>query len=411
MARLLTVILFTLLSAVSLASNIARDTALDVWSVSERGLIDAMLIDNLGSPPADASNKFADKQNAVNLGRKIFNDMRFSANGKVSCASCHRDDYNFTDELPLAKGMGTTDRRSMPAVGMAYQRWFFWDGRKDSSWAQALTPLENPVEHGISRTRVAQLVYEHYRNDYQGVFGPLPDTDVSVLSPLAFPSANDKLAMKQWQAMSQETRDQVTAVFVNTGKALAAFVRTLKPAGGAFDDYARALAADDEQGLESLTPQQTRGLRLFVTKAKCINCHNGPLLSNGEFHHVGIHDKGEADRGRAAVIETVALDEFSCLGRWSDADPNKDCAHVRFLDTSNPVKYERAFKTPSLRDVATRPPYMHAGQFVTLSEVLINYRAVSGKLQTDEIFHNVLNDEELAQLEAFLHALTTQEHE
>ena len=109
------------------------------------------------------------------------------------------------------------------------------------------------------------------------------------------------------------------------------------------------------------------------------------------------------------MIETVAQDEFGCLGRWSDADPNKDCAHVRFLDTST-AKYERAFKTPSLRNVAARPPYMHAGQFTTLSAVLINYRTVSGKLLTDEIFHNDLNDEEIEQLEAFLKALTTQEH-
>jgi len=406
MARLLIVIFFTAISSVSLADNVVRDAALDKWSESERALIDSMLIDHLGPPPVDASNKFADNKNAAKLGKKIFNDTRFSANGKVSCASCHLSDYNFTDKLSLAEGIGTTTRRSMPAVGMAYQKWFFWDGRKDSSWAQALAPLESPVEHGISRTFSTQLIYKHYRNDYLAVFGALAEINIAALSPQARPDTNDEVAMKQWQAISHNGREQITRVFVNTGKALAAFVRTIKPAASAFDDYARALAVGDKQGLASLTPEQTRGLRLFVTKAKCINCHNGPLLSNGEFHHVGIHDKGETDRGRGAVIETVALDEFGCLSRWSDANPNKDCAHVRYLDT-RAEKYEGAFKTPSLRNVSIRSPYMHAGQFATLSEVLFNYRAVSGKLLTDEVFHNDLSDEELGELESFLNALTS----
>ena len=390
------------------AASAAGDTVLDDWTHRERSLINAMLIDNLGPPRPDPSNKHADNLGAAELGEKIFNDNRFSANGEVSCARCHRADYNFTDDLPRARGLGTTVRRSMPATSMAYQRWFFWDGRKDSSWAQALEPLENPVEHGISRTRVVQLVYEYYREPYQAAIGPLPDMDPFAFSPLARPASNDMTALELWHAIPDEQRDQITFVYVNIGKVLASFVRTLKPTPTPFDKYARALAAGDAEGMGSLTRQQKQGLRLFMNKAKCINCHNGPLLTNGEFHHVGIPDEGEPDRGRAEVIETVASDEFGCLSQWSDADPKKDCNHVRFLKSGS-VNYERAFKTPGLRNVATRSPYMHAGQFVSLSEVLTNYRDVSGKILTDEIFHNDLSDEELKQLEAFLNALTSVE--
>lgn len=103
------------------------------------------------------------------------------------------------------------------------------------------------------------------------------------------------------------------------------------------------------------------------------------------------------------MIEAVSNDEFGCLSYWSDADPEKDCAHVRFLDTSS-TEYERAFKTPGLRGVAMRPPYMHGGLFTSLSEVLRNYRNVAGKGLSDEIFHNELTYDGLGKLEAFLYA-------
>ena len=405
----MTRLLIALIIVACSPAQVEGDVALDDWSHRERSLINAMLIDNLGPPPPDPSNRLSDDPGAAKFGEKIFNDKRFSSNGKVSCAKCHRADYNFTDELPRAEGLATTVRRSMPAIGMAYQKWFFWDGRKDSSWAQALEPLENPVEHGISRTRVVQLVYEYYREAYQAVIGPLPHMDPFVFSPIARPDFNDKTALEYWHAIPERQRDQITLVYVNIGKVLGSFVRTLQPTAAPFDNYARSLAVGDTGGMDSLTPQQKKGLRLFINKAKCINCHNGPLLTNGEFHHLGIPDAGEPDRGRAEVIETVTGDEFSCLGKWSDADPENDCAHVRFIKLKS-AKDERAFKTPSLRNVTIRSPYMHAGQFASLSEVLNNYRDVSGENLTDELFHNDLSDEDLRQLEAFLNALTSFEN-
>lgn len=233
----------------------AREATPDDWSDAERGLINAMLIDNLGSLPPDPSNKYADNLKAAKLGEKIFNDKRFSANGAVSCANCHRVDYNFTADLPRSQGLELSDRRSMSIMGMAYQRWFFWDGRKDSLWAQALMPVESPVEQGISRTRCTQLIFQYYRDDYQNAIGPLPDIDPFAFPPLARPDHEDPHAMEQWKAIPKETRNQITRVYVNMGKALAAFVRSLNPAVAPFDYYARAVATADEQGLKSLTPR------------------------------------------------------------------------------------------------------------------------------------------------------------
>lgn len=371
-----------LLASASLAAQRASD--LDNWSSIERSLIDSLLIDNLGPPPPDPSNRFADNPVAAKLGKQIFNDPRFSANGAVSCSTCHRAEYQFTDSLPLAQGIGTTTRRSMPLAGVAYQNWFFWDGRSDSLWAQALDPLENPLEHGISRASVSKLIQEHYRENYAELFGPIPKSDE--YNPL--------------------DDDQVTRIFVNVGKAVAAFVRQINPGESAFDRYARALAGGDTARLTNLTPRQTRGLRLFISRAKCINCHNGPLLTNGEFHHAGVSDEGEPDRGRAAVMNDIRVNEFGYFSQWSDADPATDGDHIRYLDTTL-SRYERSFKTPSLRGVAQRPPYMHAGQFATLSEVLSNYRDTPREGLADELSHGDLNDEDLRELEAFLISLSS----
>ena len=375
------------------SSNWVSGDEIDDWSARERAQIASLALESLGTPPADPSNRFADDPKAAALGKQIFHDVRFSANGEVSCASCHRGGYGFTDDLQLAKGIGETNRRTMPAVGMAWQRWFFWDGRADSLWAQSLEPLENPVEHGISRARCAQLVLEHYAEDYQNVFGTVPEFETTDV----------------WEKLSQDKRDQITETYVNTGKALAAFVRTIRPEPTRFDQYANALSTADEAGLQLLTDNQKYGLRLFIGKAQCINCHNGPLFSNGEFHHVGTPDSGKPDLGRGAVVGVIRRAEFGYFSRWSDADPEKHGAHVRFLN-ADAARYRQAFKTPSLRGVADRPPYMHAGQFTTLGAVLAHYRDVSGKGVVDEIFHSNLSDGDLSQLEAFLNSLSSPEN-
>ncbi|MEC9343220.1 MAG: cytochrome-c peroxidase, partial [Pseudomonadota bacterium] len=88
--------------------------------------------------PEDPSNRVADLPAAVALGRELFFDTRLSANSAIACASCHRPGDQFQDGLPLALALGRNFRRTMPIAGSQGGPWFFWDGRKDSQWSQAL---------------------------------------------------------------------------------------------------------------------------------------------------------------------------------------------------------------------------------------------------------------------------------
>src|SRR5215213_5218109 len=144
------------------------------WSSEERETLRSLSLASLGPLPADPSNRVADDPRAAALGERLFSDPRLSGNGKVSCATCHLPQREFQDGTPLAHGMGTTARRTMPIAGTAHGAWFFWDGRTDSQWSQALGPLESAVEHGGSRTQYAHTIAAQYRTEYEAVFGPLP---------------------------------------------------------------------------------------------------------------------------------------------------------------------------------------------------------------------------------------------
>ena len=125
----------------------------DRWTAQQIDELRNLSISGLGKPAADPTNRVADDPEAAKLGHQLFFDERLSSNGKVSCASCHQPDRDFQDGTALARGVGTTNRRTMPVAGTAFSPFLFWDGRKDSQWAQALGPLESPVEHGGSRAQ------------------------------------------------------------------------------------------------------------------------------------------------------------------------------------------------------------------------------------------------------------------
>ena len=375
------------------------------WSDQEKSILRSLWIGSLGPLPVDPSNKYSDNPGAAALGKKLFFEDKFSGNKKVSCATCHREDYFFTDNLPLSHGMDTTPRRSMPLIGVAYNSWFFWDGRADSMWSQALGPIENKLEHGISRTMSAYIISKYYRTEYEGIFGPLPDFMEETFPHHARPALDDPDALKAWVLMTPDQREEVNKVYVNMGKAIAAFVRTILPQPSPFDRYVeQILAGETLSSRMALTDAEAAGLRLFIGKAKCTNCHNGPMFTNSDFHNLGLPPRENVapDMGRAAAITQVLSSQFNCLGKYSDAHPN-DCPELRFIDTSN-KKYEGAFKTPTLRNVTERPPYMHAGQFATVREVLKFYQS---QAKNPELGHAGLTDEELDLLEAFLHTLSS----
>lgn len=371
------------------------------WTDEEIDVLKSLWLGSLPEKPKIHSNKYADDPKAAKLGREFFFDKQFSGNSNVSCGTCHRPDYSFTDDLPLAHGMGFTGRRAMPLAGSAYFTWLFWDGRKDSLWSQALGPIESPVEHGISRTFVIKVILEHYRAKYQSVFGTLPEIK-GIKKLIARPAMDDPDAYKAWVTIPFEDREKINNIYANFGKAIEAYVRTIMPGPSRFDEYVQSLLEGrQDQLMKIYTKEEAEGLHLFIGEANCTNCHAGPLFTNSDFHNLGITgDGGSSDPGRAGGIISVLSDEFNCLGKYSDAK-SRYCRELRFIDTKS-GKYFGAFKTPSLRNVVDRPPYMHAGQLKTIKDVLDFYR----KSKNPELEHGGLSAGDMEKVEAFLKTLS-----
>jgi cytochrome c peroxidase len=370
----------TLLVAAAALAVVGMSASRDIdWSAEEIEQIRSLSLAELEPLPADPTNRVADDPRAAAFGKRLFFDERLSSNGRVSCATCHLPDREFQDGKALADGVGKTNRRTMPVAAMAYSPFLFWDGRKDSLWAQALGPLESPVEHGGTRAQYAEVVAANHRAEYEAIFGAMPDP-------------------------RSASRDQVTEVFVNVGKSIAAYERRIQYAPSRFDRYADALAKGEDSDV--LSRDEIAGLKLFVGKANCIQCHNGALLTNNEFHNTGVPVRADLpeDRGRFTGSKAVLVDEFNCRSRWSDDREN--CAELEFMAVEA-HEQERAFKVPSLRNVAERAPYMHAGQFATLEQVLDHYnRAPVAPAGHSELQPLGLTATEIRQLAAFLRSLS-----
>jgi cytochrome c peroxidase len=173
-----------------------------------------------------------------------------------------------------------------------------------------------------------------------------------------------------------------------------------------FDQYIKSLSKDGRNHEEILSRDEIAGLKIFIGKGNCTQCHNGPLLTDNVFHNTGVPvRKGlSEDLGRSAGVMQVLEDEFNCRSRYSDGG---ECTELEFVRAEG-SDLIRAYKTPTLRGVADRAPYMHAGQFTTLREVLMHYnRAPASPNGHTELKSLDLSTRELTQLEAFLGALNS----
>ena len=351
----------------------------DEWSDADVAVLRSLWIGSLPELPPDPTNAVSDDPRAAELGHALFFDTRLSPSGAIACATCHRPELRFTDGMQKGRGVGQSKRNTRSVVGVAYSPWQYWDGRRDSQWAQALSPIEDPAEHGGSRQHAVHAVAsdERLRTQYEDLFGVLPDLDKS---------------------------QNVDRMFSNIGKAIAAYERLIMPGPSRFDHYVEAVMS----GVEEQVPysaDETAGLRLYIGKAACTQCHNGPLLTNHEFHNTGVLSfPGEVpDKGRAAGVRQVLADPFNCRGEFSDAS-EKACAELEFARSGYEVL--GAFRTPSLRNLKHTQPYMHKGQMFTLAEVLAHYNGAPLSM----VGHNEakplgLNAVELMQLETFLETL------
>ena len=235
------------------------------WTEREARLIQSLSLSALPELAPDPGNPVADSAAAAELGHRLYFDTRLSGGENVACATCHQPELMFTDGLTLAVGSGLGSRHTPSLVGLAHSPWFYWDGRKDSQWAQALEPLETSHEHDSDRTRISRLLTEDktYAAMYGEVFGELPVLPDQPRSASPLGNARQQAA---WHAMTESERRAISEVFANVGKALAAYQRKLLPGSTRFDDYADAISLDRATGQDRAARQEDR-----VTRQDCVS--------------------------------------------------------------------------------------------------------------------------------------------
>ncbi len=394
-------------------------TGVALWATahewSERDLRRIATLAPLPDAPRNPTNAYADDPRAAELGRRLFFDPRFSSDGKVSCATCHDPALGFADGKQVAHTLGRSERHTPSLWNVAHQRWLFWDGRADTLWAQAVQPLENELEMGGDRVALVQALRADVtlRSSYEELFGALPDVSGWPARAKPMPERGDDPRHVAWVSMSAETRTVVNRVVSNFGKALEAYQRKLTRDNSPFDRFAAALARGDTDAAGAvLSPQAQRGLALFLGKGNCRSCHGGPNFSDGEFHNIGVPPLGggkPTDPARFAGAAAVLADEFNARSEFSDAREGEAALKLETLEPS-PQSFGE-YRTPTLRNVALSPPYMHQGQFATLRDVLRFYSTLEGATQVGHHQEQTLQPLELTEIEidelvAFLESLT-----
>lgn len=331
--------------------------------------------------PRDASNRIAGTPAGAVLGEYLFNEPRLSADGDMSCASCHVAGRDWGDGRSRAMGQVELDRRTLSLWNVGYGRWFGWDGAGDSLWAQSIRPILEPREMGSDAARVAALLREDapLACGYQRAFGARPGTD------------DEKL-------------------LVDAAKALATFQATLVSPRTPFDSFRDALLANDKSAAARYPLAAQRGLKIFLA-SNCSACHFGPRFTNGEFGDVGIPffiRPGEVDPGRLDGLSRLASSAFNLLGKYNDDASGANASRTRHVQRLHSNFGE--FRVPSLRQ-AGEGPFMHNGHFATLEDVVKHYSEVDpDRLHSDAlplVRPLKLSSGEASDLVAFLRTLSS----
>ena len=388
-----------------------------LFTPSEVRRIQGMTLED-ATPPRDETNEVSLDPRAAKLGQYLFYDTRLSGNEHVACSSCHSPHRGFADPSKLGQGIEKTRRHPPTLINVAHQRFFDWDGKSDSLWSQASRPIESPDEHGASRTQVAMLIATDpkIRAAYEEVFdAKLPEVEVAKSWPRKarpVPKNPDDPAHQAWLSLSEEHREQITRIFTDVLKAIAAYEERLVSFDTPFDRYARGLASQDAEALAALSPEAKRGLKTFITDGKCVVCHTGPLFSDMAFHNLGLERREwmpeGIDEGRWDGVPHVKNDEFNALGKWSAKTDGERAEWLGYLRRTR--EDHGQFKTPGLRGVALTAPYMHGGHFDTLAQVVRFYVLLDEEVEVghreDMLTAVNLSPERQMELVAFLEALT-----
>ncbi len=254
-------------------------------------------------PPMSYPARNPESERKAILGRLLFFDPRLSGSGQIACASCHDPQFGWADGKRLAMGFARTEgEMNTPSIANAgYEKALFWDGRAPSLEAQIPASLSNPVEMNtpVHRATLAIASISAYRPWVVAAYGD-PRVD--------------------WTRLCD---------------AIATYVRDIQLRDTAYD---RFLQGDTN----ALSDAAVRGLNLFRTRARCINCHYGALLSDEKYHHLGT--------------------SFYGVGNYQG----------RYVVTHQPSDMGR-FRTPGLRGVVHTGPWMHNGLINDLDGLLALY--------------------------------------
>ena len=257
----------------------------------------------LGELPALRTEPWHTPASAA-LGKLLFFDPRLSGSGQIACASCHDPELGWADgrRFPFGHDRTPGRRNSMTLLNVGYFDRWSWDGRSESLAQQVLRAIESPIEMNADVDAIVARLegIDEYARAFVAAFGGKGATAEGI------------------------------------GKALAAFARTIRSRPSRFDFFVRGDYA-------RLSDREIEGLHLFRTRARCMNCHHGPLFSDGRFHHTGLSYYGR---------------RFEDLGRYEVTRQSAD---------------RGKFRTPSLRDVQFTGPWMHNGLFTDFRGILNMY--------------------------------------
>ena len=386
--------------------------SLETWTDKELAIIRSLSLRSLQPQSRDQTNRFSGNSAAQILGQQLFFDPGLSAGGDVSCATCHSPEKGFSDGKPLSVGSKPTRRNSPTLMGAAYQDWFYWDGRRDSLWAQSVTPIESIGEMDSTRVDAVRYVLAHpvYRQLYDLLGGLRIEDSVLARLPADTGPFTSREGRERWGRLSEADRKNINRAFSDIGKILAAYVETIRHSRAPFDEFADALLDGDVNASEILGASEIAGLKLFLDSSRtlCLRCHNGPHYTNNGFHNIGssLSEGNVPDMGRAIGLQAALMDEFNCLGDYSDATDSA-CTNLKFARADHLAS--GAFKVPTLRGLASSGPYFHDGRFDTIRNAVEFYtRAPAEDAGPTEQVQVDLTATEIDQIASFLQSLSAQ---
>lgn len=322
---------------------------------------------------AGAANVFIPDANPITrakieLGRQLYFDPRLSADSTISCASCHDPDQGYSAKTQFGVGIeGQEGGRNSPvAYNRLLSREQFWDGRAATLEDQAIGPIENPIEMGNTHEACVECLsgIPGYKLQFETIFedgltilnvGKALATfeRVLVTGPMPYDYENDLRSFKRLFADDLEDLDEL---------------REDDPE--LYEQYRALVKATEEN---PMSDSAKNGMTLFFGKAECSACHAGANFTDELYHNLGVGmEADEPDLGRYLVTKEE--------------------------------KARGAFKTPTLRNVVTSPPYMHDGSQKTLEEVVEWYDVGGHKNEwlSDKMKPLKLTDQEKKDVVAFM---------